>query len=155
MQVSINGTGRKSLPIVRIDGRDYFLLGGTYQRLHNEKIISERYAIDGGFDRQIMNTGKHRWKFTVLTISSIGTMTYMSSYDPSWMQFSFGDLDSLRASADKVYPSDGLEYYDVDCLENFTGTYSHYVYMKVDWESPHNNDVGIWQVPVELWGRDS
>jgi hypothetical protein len=153
--VFIQGTGEKRLPIIRLDGKDYFLLGGTYQRLHNEKIINERYAIDGEFDRQMKNTGKKRWKFTVLVPASISYLSYDILSDPSIAAFDFGDLATLHTSADKVYPYDGLYYYDIDRFENFTGTYSHYVYMKIDWETPNNNDPGQWQIPVELWGRDA
>jgi len=152
--VSIDGL-QKRLPIVRIDGKDYFLLGGTYQRLHNEKIISERYTTGGDFDRQAVNTEKKRWKFTIVAPLSATYVSYDMSYMPSWKEFDFGDLVTLHTSADKVYPYDGLEYYDIDRLEDFRGTYGSYVYMKLDWEAPMNNDPGIWQVPVELWGRDS
>jgi hypothetical protein len=143
------------LPIVRIDGRDYFILSGTYQRLYNEKIISERYASDGDFDRQVLNTEKTRWKFTILTPFHTSYMSYSVEWEDGFTDFSFGDLGTLHASADKVYPQDGLYFFDIDRFENFYGTYSHYVYLKLDWEAPQNNDPGVWQVPVELWGRDA
>jgi len=150
-QITINGI-QQSIPIVRLDGKDYFVLGGTYQRLRNEKIITDQYTKDGEIDRQKTNTNKTRWKFT-LTIPA--SASYVSSKNlGAGESFDFGDMGTILASSDKVYPYDGLYFYDITANGLFGGTYTSYVYMLMDWESPNNNDPGIWQVPVELWGRD-
>jgi len=147
VNINLNGI-QQSLPIVRIDGRDYFLMGGTYQRLDNEKIITERYTPAGAIDRQILVTGKARWKFTIMAPLSASYITYSGG------NYIFGDLASLHTSADKVPPNDALAYYDISALGNFGGTYTHYAYLKIDWETPNNDDPGIWQVPTELWGYE-
>jgi len=145
MNISINGI-RQRLPIVRIDGKDYFLMGGTYSRLDNEKIITERYTPGGEADRQILVTGKSRWKFTIMAPFSASYVTYDIG------GFAFGDLASLHTSAEKVPPNDLLDYYDISALENFGGSRTQQVYMKIEWEVPDRDDPGIWQVPTELWG---
>ena len=152
MLVILNGI-QKRLPIVRLDGKDYFLLSGSYQRLHNEKIINERYTEDGSIDRQARATYKHRWQFTVVAPSSVSYITYQHP-DPS-KSFDFGTLGTIHATMDKLYPEDGLEYYDIDVLEDFSGTYTHYVYAAKEWEAPHGDDPGLWQVPITLWGSDA
>ena len=152
MLVSIYGIQRR-LPIVRLDGKDYFIMSGTYQRLHGEKLIDEKYGRGGGIVRQKTATYKHRWQMTLMVPLSVSYVSYQHP-DPGKV-FDFGDLATLRASDDKLYPVDGLEYYDVDRLEDFTGSYQHYVYLTKDWETPNADDVGIWQVPITLWGRDA
>lgn len=139
------------LPIVRLDGKDYFILGGSYQRLHHEKEVQERYTNAGEADRQVVSTDWLRWQMTlVIPFDS----SYASASD-GYGGMTFGGLDDLHTTMDKAYPHDGLQFYDISALENFGGTYTHYVYAKAEWETPHNNDPGIWQLPIELWGRVS
>lgn len=150
-RISINGI-RYSVPIVRLDGYDYFILGGTYQRLRHEKIINDRYSKDGEIDRQKKNTGKNRWRMT-LVIPLSSSYVNLLSVDAG-ESFNFGNMSTILASDDKEYPYDGLYFYDVTSNGIFSGTYTSYVHMMMDWESLWNNDPGIFQVPVELWGRD-
>jgi hypothetical protein len=148
MITRVDGIERR-IPIIRLDGRDYFVLGGTYQRLHNERIIKEQYTPAGEGDRQVKATSWKRWKMTLIVPQST------SQINSSGSGFTFGDINSIHNTLKKQYPDNGLEYYDISALENFGGTYTHYVYAKNDWETPHNNDPGIWEVPVQIWGRNS
>lgn len=151
-QIYINGV-RKNLPLIRLDGKDYIILSGSYQRLRNEKLITDRYTKDGEIDRQKKNTGKHRWKMTLVIPASSSYLT-LRNLQPG-ESFDFGDMSTILASDDKVYPQDGLEFYDVSANGMFGGSYTHYVYMNMDWESPYGDDPGIFSVPLELWGRDA
>lgn len=139
-------------PVIRLDGKDYFILGGTYQKLHNEKIRTDRYTKDGEIDRQEVVTNKNRWKFTIVVPASTSYMHYAEGFDGSG--YDFGVVADLRASAAKVWPYNGLYYYDITANEDFSSTYTSYVHMSTDWESLYNNDPFVYQIPVELWGRD-
>jgi len=143
--VTIQGEQRR-IPVVQLDGKIYFILGGTYNFLHDEKRIQENYLASGEVDRQIQNTGKTRHKFNIIAPSTADLVDVQGA---SW---DVGTRDDLHTSADKVPPYDWLEFYDISADQDFSGTYTHYVVMKIDWEVPYNNDPGIWQIPVELWG---
>ncbi len=142
---------RRSLPIIRLDGKDYFLLGGTYSRLVNETQTTEMYTEAEEGDFQSVVTDWHRFQMTILAPLSASYISYQAS--PG--SFTFGDLGTLHTTLSKKYPEDGLEYYDVSALENFSGTYTHLVFATFDWEAPHNNDPGLWQVPIKLWGQET
>lgn len=148
VNITINGIQRR-LPIIRLDGRDYFIMGGTYQRLYHEKIINERYTSTGAIKRQIVNTRKIRWRMTLMVPTSYTQVTVTGG------TFNVGDIDTLHASANKMPPNDLLAYYDITAYQNFAGSYTHYVYLKLDWEQPNANDPGVWQVPIELWGYEN
>ena len=138
------------LPVIRLDGKDYFITGGTYQKLHNERIITEEYTAAGEISRSVVLTGKHRWQMTLHVPAS-----YTQVGLPADMQsLQVGDRTYLHATLAKEPPSDLLEFYDVVCNGNFSGTYTHLVYLSADWEAPHNDDIGEWVIPISLWGYD-
>lgn len=142
----------KRLPIIRIDGRDYFITGGSYTKLHNEKaFLTEEYTAGGNISRSFVQTYSHRWNMT-LRVPLVHTQVQIPS-DMSWLLP--GDRSYLHASNAKCPPSDLLEYYDVTCQENFSGSESHLVYINLGQEAPHNDDVTIWDIPVTLWGYDA
>lgn len=147
MPITIDTTQRR-LPLIKLDSNVYFVMSDTYQRLDSEKVIDEKYTLSLNIDRQVQNTGCHRWKMTLLVPLSTSNITYTSEYTG----YSFGNLDTLHTTADKVYPYDLIEYWDITKLEDFSGTYSHQVYVRLDWESPFNNDPKTYQIPLELWG---
>jgi len=134
-----------SMPIIRIDGKDYFIMGGTYQRLYYEQTITERYTNEAVLERQFANTYYSRWKMTLLVPTEKAEITILGGES-----LDIGLLDDLHQSAES---SDMVEFYDIDCWEQFSPSYIHYVYLNLDWEQPAFNDVSLWQVPVELWGR--
>ncbi len=153
MIINVNGIERR-IPMIRLDGRDYFILGGTYQRLHNERMVKEQYTPAGDGERQVQATEWKRWQMTLLVPLLTSQISY-SAPSSQFDNFVFGDLDSIHATLAKEYPSNGLEYYDVHVLENFSSSYTHYVYASKEWETPHGNDPGLWEIPINLWGRDS
>ena len=65
----------------------------------------------------------------------------------------WGDIDDLHTSANKVAPSDLLVYYDITTNWNFA-TPTAYAYISIGEEAPHENDIGKWQVPIDIWGYD-
>lgn len=151
-QINICGI-QSRLPVVRLDGHDYMIMSNTYQVLKSEKLITDRYNKDGGIDRQKVCTYKHRWKMTLVVPTNT---SYISMVNPNpGESFNFGTMSTLIASDDKTYPNDGLEFYDIESLGIFTGSYTSYVYMSKDWATPYNNDPTVYQVPVDLWGRDA
>lgn len=145
--VMINHEERK-YPAVKIDDHVYFIMAGTYQFLHSEKIINEQHTRSGDPDRQIIDTGTHRWRMTLLVPVALSQVSSTESWAAT-----IGVKTDLHTSGDKLPPSDYLDYWDITANEAFGGTKTHQVYLKLDWEVPVANDRGVWQIPVELWGQ--
>jgi len=150
--VVIDGIQRR-LPIVRIDGKDYFIMGGTYQVLPNEREVNEQYDTGGGIDVQVRQTDKWRWVFTLLVPYNSYCVETIRDNDNGALDI--GYAADLRASSYKTAPDDLLGFYDITAFEDFTGSYTHLVYLQTEWWSPDKDDPGKWQVPVKLWGYEA
>jgi len=145
--------GSGSLPPVKLDGKVYAVLQGTYQRLLNEKQVVERYTANGNIDFQKQNTYKHRWQMTLMV--PLSTSYIVIGNDCPIVEADFGTLADLQASDDKVAPSSQLQFYDIGNDWDFSGTYNYLVYVtKMDLTQPHM-DLYKWQVPISLWGEDA
>lgn len=137
------------MPPIKLDGFIYFVAEGTYSRTYSEKIITEKYTSSGEIDRQILNTGKHRWKMTLIVpldanqvdqqVRDLGTV---------------GDLDDLHTTADKMPAADLLDFWDISTNWDLSGIKTHVAYLKLSDEVPRKNDIGVWQIPIALWGYD-
>jgi hypothetical protein len=137
------------LPPIKLDGKVYFVAEGTYTRTYSEKLITEEYTTQGEFDRQMLNTGKDRFKMTLLVVTDTSNVEQVDG-----VLADLGDIDDLHTSAAKEAPLDELDYYDISTDWDFSGTKTHTVFLKLGEEAPHNNDIGTWQVPIELWGEE-
>lgn len=150
MAIILELTGEQNkLPAVKLDDKIYFIQRDTYSKVHNEAEITERYTPSGEIDRQKNQTNKHRWNFTLFVPTSYALLDVTGAASAD-----IGMLDDLHASAYKVAPSDLLEFWDITCYEDFTGSYTNLVYMSLEPEAPSGNDPSRWQVPVKLWGYD-
>lgn len=138
-----------AVPPIKLDGKVYFVMDGTYSRTWSEKQIAEEYTTQGAIDRQMLDTGKYRFKMTLLVVTSTSNVVQTDG-----TLANLGSLTNLHTSAAKAAPSDMLDYYDISTNWDFTGDKTHEVYLKLGEETPHNNDIGTWQVPIELWGED-
>ena len=96
---------------------------------------------------------KHRWVFTLMVPTSTDNVLLRGTGGLSLGDV--GTVDDLHATADKVSPSDLIDFYDVTTGWDFSGDKTHQAYVKLGSESPNDNDIGLWQIPVELWGLDS
>jgi hypothetical protein len=137
------------LPPIKLDGYVYFVVSGTYQFTHNEKIISEDYTSSGNMDRQTQNTRKHRWAMTLKVPRTSQNVELKQGTLES-----IGNITTLRASSDKEPPDDFLALYDIITNWDFSGDNTHRVYLLKEAEQPNNDDIGILQVPIQLWGMD-
>lgn len=141
------------IPPIKLDGKVYVVLQGTYQRLLNEKQITARYTSSGGIDLQKQNTGKHRWMMTLIV--PVSTSYLVLTHSPISAS-DFGTLADLQASDDKVAPSSQLQLYDIENDWDFSGSYNYLVYIdKMENAQPYQNDIYKWQVPISLWGEDA
>lgn len=137
------------LPPIKLDGYVYFVVSGTYQFTHNEKIISEEYTSAGDIDRQTQNTRKHRWAMTLKV-----PRTSQNVEVKEGTLESIGNITTLRASSDKEPPSDFLDFYDITTNWDFSGDNTHRAYLLKETEQPNSDDIGILQVVIQLWGMD-
>lgn len=141
-----------AIPPIKLDGKVYTLLQGTYQRMLNEKVTVERYTSKGTIDFQKQNTGRHRWQMTLVVPLSTSYITTGS--DCPIPASDMGTLADLQATDDKVAPSSQLQFYDIENDWDFSGTYNYLVYMtKMENTQPYH-DIYKWQVPISLWGAD-
>lgn len=147
-------THSSALPPVKLDGKVYLLLQGTYQRLMNEKQTTARFTSAGGIDFQKQNTYKHRWSFTIVAPRS--TSYIVLGEDCPIDLADFGTLADLQASDDKVAPSSQLQFHDIETDWDFSGTYQYLVYIeRMENTQPHQGNIYQWQVPITLWGEDA
>ncbi len=141
-----------AIPPIKLDGKVYIVMTGTYQRLKNEKIITARYTDSGGIDLQKVNTEKHRWKMTLLVPTSTSNVTVSGA---AFSSSDMGTVSDLQATFDKMSPDDLLAFYDIDREWVFAGEEPYSVYIdSMDKRPPNNDDIGTWQVPITLWGYD-
>lgn len=141
----------RGLPPIKLDGKVYFLQTGTYSVKYSEKLIEEAYAADTDMDRQMRNTDKHRWSFTILVPINTNLLDINGDLSPS----DCGTRTDLHTSADKEPPSDLLDFYDISTNWDFSGAKTHQVYLTLGDEAPHNDDIGKWTIVVTLWGKDA
>lgn len=137
------------LPPIKLDGYVYFVVTGTHQFTHNEKIISEGYTSSGGIDRQTQNTRKHRWAMTLKVPRTSQNVELKQG-----VLENIGNIATLRASADKEAPDDFLDFYDITSNWDFSGDHDYRAYLVKETEQPNSDDIGVLQVVIQLWGMD-
>ena len=142
-----------ALTPIKLDGKIYIVSAGSYSMMENEKIIAARHTANGAIDMQRVETSKHRWSMTLMVPTSTDNVTLI---DASFSASDMGTLSDLQTTCDKLAPSDLLDFYDIDSEWDFSGAVPYNVYVDgLDFQSPNNNDIGLWQVPITLWGKDA
>lgn len=138
---------------IKLDGKVYSVVGGSHSFLENEKITTARHTANGGIDFQRIETGCHRLRMTLRVPVSTD---YVTVEDADFTSSSMGTLSNLQTTADKLAPSDLLDFYDIDSEWDFSGGVPYNVYMdSINFCTPFNNDIGLWDIPITLWGKDA